>query len=773
MAKLVVLEIGTGTLATGFEVTLRVSTEGQLDELSLGQLPPAPQLATLHQAWQMGYRSRMFAPGRGIKALDVQVTRQRSNLKQLSGELEQGVNDWLDQGDRCFQKIRDQLLTTASQAASQNTSVRLIIQTDDTTLWQLPWDRWNLVQTHANLGIAFSRKEVRSIPTAPFSATSRLRVLLLLGDSTHIDIDQDLATLRRQLPEAEIYQPLHLNREHLSDQLWTRAWDILFFAGHSSSDGGEGKIYLDSTTYLTIPDLKHALKHAIAQGLKLAIFNSCDGLSLAHDLADLHLPAAIVMRQSIPDAAAHKFLAYFLTAFVQQRQPLHLALRQTCERLHGLEAELPCVSWLPVACLNPLMRPLALPDPINPIPVRPVANLRIPGRLIVAVSLITTLLILGLRATGKLAPLELAMYDALMRQRPMTEASDDRLLLVEITHSDHDLHGHPIPNLILANLIDKLEAHRPHVIGLDLYRDQPNQLELAFLKQFRQNPNLIAVCTMGDHQTPAIRAPQGVAPKQLGFSDIEGDGDGQVRRQLLSISPHLAGQSQCPTPYSFSLSLSSHYLFATQVPVQVTANDEWQLGHATLKRVKTLSKGYPLLDGDSNQVLLNYRATESLAKTVTLTDVLENRVDPRWIQGKIILIGSTDPRVPDNHQTPYGMRRGLWIHAQMVSQLVSAAKDGRSQISVWSIWQDGLWLLGWALLGGWLIQRFRLLFAVGFGMGILIVHYQLSLWLLVWGWWVPVVPAIMAFILTSGILKLYLYYPPQRRRLSECNSSSP
>jgi len=30
--------------------------------------------------------------------------------------------------------------------------------------------------------------------------------------------------------------------------------------------------------------------------LKLAIFNSCDGLGLARELADLHLPTMIVMQ---------------------------------------------------------------------------------------------------------------------------------------------------------------------------------------------------------------------------------------------------------------------------------------------------------------------------------------------------------------------------------------------------------------------------------------------------------------------------------------------
>jgi hypothetical protein len=72
-------------------------------------------------------------------------------------------------------------------------------------------------------------------------------------------------------------------------------------------------------TSLTIEQLRYGLKRAIASGLKLAIFNSCDGLGLAWDLADLQIPQVIVMREPVPDRVAQAFLKSFLIAFSQGR----------------------------------------------------------------------------------------------------------------------------------------------------------------------------------------------------------------------------------------------------------------------------------------------------------------------------------------------------------------------------------------------------------------------------------------------------------------------
>lgn len=103
------------------------------------------------------------------------------------------------------------------------------------------------------------------------------------------------------------------------------------------------------------------MQRAIAHSLKLAIFNSCDGLGLAWDLADLQIPQVIVMREPVPDRVAQSFLKHFLVAF-SSGQPLYLAVRQAREQLQALEAEFPCATWLPIICQNPAEVPQAWQD---------------------------------------------------------------------------------------------------------------------------------------------------------------------------------------------------------------------------------------------------------------------------------------------------------------------------------------------------------------------------------------------------------------------------
>jgi hypothetical protein len=84
--------------------------------------------------------------------------------------------------------------------------------------------------------------------------------------------------------------------------LWSKHWDIIFFAGHSASDPNltTGHLKINPTDRLTISELKYALKQSIENGLKLVIINSCDSLGLATELISIQLPQAIVMREPVP-----------------------------------------------------------------------------------------------------------------------------------------------------------------------------------------------------------------------------------------------------------------------------------------------------------------------------------------------------------------------------------------------------------------------------------------------------------------------------------------
>ena len=160
-----------------------------------------------------------------------------------------------------------------------------------------------------------------------------------------------------QLPNAEVTLLVEPRRQQLNDQLWQQQWDILFFAGHSSTQEDIGRIYINETESLRMEQLRYALRTAVSNGLRLAIFNSCDGLGLARSLFDLHIPQVIVMREPIPDEVAQKFLRYFLEDF-SSGTSCYLSVRRARERLQGIEDRFPCATWLPIICQNPAETPL-------------------------------------------------------------------------------------------------------------------------------------------------------------------------------------------------------------------------------------------------------------------------------------------------------------------------------------------------------------------------------------------------------------------------------
>ncbi|NEP08831.1 MAG: CHAT domain-containing protein [Symploca sp. SIO2C1] len=384
MIKFATLKIVSGDFEQGFRVILRTGKDGNLTVTETdGWFPPAPELPQLLKNWQSHYNPVNFYRGasqfcslallrgtetlamsllwvmffpkwdasfdRALNAPQEQVTNY--SILTAANQLTDGINSWLNSGDTNFQPFRDQLIGHLHK----NDQLRLIIQTDNVQLWRLPWHLWQVLeksQAEVHLSASEYQRVERLIPV---KSQEKVRILVVLGDSTGIDIAKDLKLIKQELPNTEIVTLRNPKKQDLSDKLWEQEWDILFFAGHSSSQGAnsQGKFDISQDESLTIEELKSALKNAIKHGLKLAIFNSCDGLGLGIELANLQIPATIVMRERIPDAIAQTFLAYFLRAFAKEGKSLSAAIRTARERLRELENEYPCASWLPLSCNNP------------------------------------------------------------------------------------------------------------------------------------------------------------------------------------------------------------------------------------------------------------------------------------------------------------------------------------------------------------------------------------------------------------------------------------
>ena len=350
MTKLVVLKLD-GDLQIGLQVTLSIALEGYSPHKELtGNLPALPELLTKIDHWRSNYRN-LGKSTRAIKAIKVtyddSIIEKRESCQKSTSELQKQLNKWMR--SESFRPIRETWL----KELKENESARVLIRTSSQQLRQIPWHFWDLVEEYPNVEPALSAADYQKPITAKTPTyREKVKILAILGNSTGIDVEADRKLLN-SLPDADITFLVQPQPHQINDSLWEKSWDILFFAGHSQTVGDSGRIYInENKESLTTYDLKYGLKKAIANGLALAIFNSCDGLGLACDLEALHIPQMIVMREQVADKVAQVFLKHFLTAFAGDRKPLYQAVKEARLKLHGLENEYPCASLLPVICQN-------------------------------------------------------------------------------------------------------------------------------------------------------------------------------------------------------------------------------------------------------------------------------------------------------------------------------------------------------------------------------------------------------------------------------------
>ena len=790
MGQLATLKFSDGSFEQGFAITLQMGDEKMRPSTEInGKLPPNREILHTYRHWQSLYNSLLAngtLVGRPFCLPKQASTATLGECQRAAQQLSTHFNRWLR--SESFSLVREKWLAVLSTTDA----LRVLIQTQELMLQKLPWHLWDLLTYYPNAEIALSAPNYDHFADASPAANSA-KMLAILGNSEGIDIRSDRATLEQLAGTAVHFLP-EPPLQDLTDELWQTPWRILFFAGHSASHatGATGRIAVNATESLAIDQLKYALRNAVQRGLRLAIFNSCDGLGLARELADLQIPQLIVMREPVPDYVAQQFLKSFLTAFAAG-QPLYQAVREARERLQGLETQFPCATWLPIIWQNPAAIPPTWQELMGTNAgqvvrethsiedeetrqrashVQPkVKRLKV-KRLhdLVRVMGLSTAIAAGIalgQGMGLLQPLELQAFDQLMRLRPR-ELPDPRLLIVGIDDDDlkddRRLHKRglgSISDASLNRLLEKLAQSRPRFVGLDIFRDFPTEQQPEVAKRVQQMPNLIAICRGSDvaSKNDGIKAPPGLTNQRLGFADFVADPDGVIRRHLLYMEPEPA--SPCTASYAFSTRLAALYLQAQGRAWTFTKDDQLQLGSVVFNSLQPYSGEYTAIDTWGKQILLNYRQPSQPFEQVTLKQLLDGDVSPAYINDRIVLVGYTAKEVDDFSPTPYGLLPGVVIHAHMTSQLLSAVQDGRSLLWTWSRPMKLLWLWGWAIASGLAIQRLSLsatkhsffhtlLVTIVFCGGVCVLCYYCFMQ----GGWIPLVPAIFTIGITTLSVRL-------------------
>lgn len=793
MSKLVILKLGEGDFERGFSVVLQIGDENARPTTEItGSLPPNPEITIDYFRWQSIYRN-IRLPSR-IKGISKQVHRTPTleECHQATEQFKIHFNSWLTSDS--FRPIREKLL----EKLTSEDDIRILIQTKDLRLQKLPWHLWDLLERYPKSEIALSAPSYEKVDRAN-QTNDKVKILAILGNSDGIDTQADRKILE-QLPNAEISFLAEPERQDINHQLWEQNWQILFFAGHSATlDNETGKIHINKTQSLTIAELKYALRKAVERGLQLAIFNSCDGLGLAREFADLHIPEIIVMREPVPDEVAQEFLKYFLEAFARG-ESLYLAVREARERLQGLENKFPCATWLPVIFQNPAEVPISwedlsnlhqnsdndtnlnnnnfpvsLPESKTP-PQKPVQN-RLNLLLTIPTSIVITALLIGIRYFGMLQPLEIKAFDQLMQMRP-PERPDPHLLVVGVTEDDVKMQQSEkrrgsLSDKFLDGVLEKLESYQPAAIGLDIYRDYPVNKDYPKLATRMQNSRFVSVCKVSNSQGKlGVAPPPEVSPDNLGFSDILLDEDNIVRRHYLSLTPPPA--SNCNASYALSVQLALRYLQDKGINLDFPQQNTWRLGKLKFNILESHTGGYQKIDALGHQILLNYRSSSSQTPAisqVTLEQVLADKINPAAFKDKIVIIGTTAESFRDYSLSPYPVQGkskntpGVILQAQMVSQLVNAALHGRPLISNWSILGETIWIWGWSATGvliAWCLRK-PIYLIIAITVGIIILCSSSLILLTSKGLWVPLVPAIIAFGGTTVICNRILGFKIQTK----------
>jgi CHASE2 domain-containing sensor protein len=742
MSSKVFISLGAGSLSEGFDlINSRLEVDGKLLAQYQGSLPGNSELQDLYYQWQFHYAAYYdnypYAHSLRSNAAKIELDSTGvtgfsvTSFAETQIQLEAQMLDWLDSSS--FNTLVEPLLWSIGD---RHAEVIIIIESADERIYRLPWHCWRALLECQQAEITFSLNAYqRQIST---SYRTKPRILAVFGDRTGIDTNADAEFIQQlQADVVTIVEPsLSQLRQQLADP---QGWDLLFFAGHGCEDR-IGAIRLNASESVTLNDLSHAIKAAIGRGLKLAIFNCCSGLGVAASLAACDLPAAIVMREAIPNRVAQDFLQTFLQSF-ESGSSLLVAVATARHRLQSIESDFPCATWLPVVFWNPTVELPTWKSFYNrsPAPMSPWK--------LGAIVLATTAAIWGVRSQGYLESVELATYDLEMNSRPIAEPPDDRILIVGV---DRDK---PLSDRALVKTLQKLQKYHPKAIGLDIYRDiEFGEGHRDLTDLLRTQDAIVSSCLMsGNSKTsPGVPAPDRVQPDRVGFTNFSLDPDGAIRRQVLGMA---AVDRGCTTDHSLSLRLVLKYL---DVTADEAEDGNINIGNRKLEVLGSSVGGYRSIAARDNlrgfQVMLNYRNTAQVAPMMSLEELLSDsqHLEPR-IAGKVVLLGYIGHRNADTwhslgkkHQLP-----GVTIHAQMTSNLLSYMLDDRPLITTWGDLAEFGWILLWGTVGGVMWYRVRgYRFWIAQAGVIVVVVATCGIYLNTRSVWIPLIPAEMSAILT-------------------------
>jgi hypothetical protein len=275
--------------------------------------------------------------------------------------------------------ILGSLERSQGMAMGEQIPLRLRLEIRDPDLIALPWE---IMQREAgqpaislSKQVLFSRTTTEVDPLPYLQTNPALNILLVLGYDDKLQLEKEAAILKKTLCDSPVvgnhsqgYAPctvttlLQPTRQELIQELESREYNVLFYAGHGRPAPDGGLLFLQPGMTLNGIELAQVLTR---NNVNLAVFNACWGAqpaavnrqaipssSLAEVLIRHGVPAVLAMRDQIRDDESLSFIQAFAQA-LRKRLPIDEAVAEARQHLLAIYKFNQPVWTLPVLYLHP------------------------------------------------------------------------------------------------------------------------------------------------------------------------------------------------------------------------------------------------------------------------------------------------------------------------------------------------------------------------------------------------------------------------------------
>ncbi|WP_395065678.1 CHASE2 domain-containing protein [Paraburkholderia silvatlantica] len=325
------------------------------------------------------------------------------------------------------------------------------------------------------------------------------------------------------------------------------------------------------------------------------------------------------------------------------------------------------------------------------------------------------------------------VYDRLLSARTLPVSPD--IVLVEIDNASVAALGRwPWPRELHARLVDQLAKAGAAAVVYDVLFTESSPGDAHFAQALRARPAFLPILLTPADDTGRREAVRPVAPLAqavagMGHINLEVDSDGIVRSVAL-----FEGDAQQRWPQ-------------LMVPVwRAVRNGAVKLAHGTpaaAQRDDVLQAAAP---GSEARFLIPFGANSQAFHKVSFADVLDGRVPPEQLRGRVAIVGVTASGLYDRFATPLsgtlGPLPGLYIHAIVLDTLLNGSAIqpvAPLMVVLASLVPLVLLLAGFLVLSPLrTLLLLALLIAVSLGASAGMLHARL---------WLPPVPAIVALLI--------------------------